>query len=879
MTGTRTARRTGTSGVTDVAGLPVETAAAMPVSAVATALGSDLRSGLTAREAAGRLAQAGPNAVRDHSANALKVLLRQVKSPLLALLLATAFASFILGQRTDAVVIATILAASVGLGFANEYRAERATEALHSGVRHTVTVIRDGVPAPADVVDLVPGDLVRLSLGTVVPAEMRITETDGLECDESILTGESLPTAKSAGPVTPGTPQGDLASIAFMGTVVHAGAGAGLVIATGVHTEFGRVAADLGGVHPETDFQAGLRRFSFLLLKVAVALTTLILVVNILLSRPLIDSLLFSLAIAVGITPQLLPAVVSAALATGSRQLARRKVLVKRLVSIEDLGDIDILVTDKTGTLTEGRITFTRAVGPAGDDDDRPRELGLLATDPGLGNALDLALRAAGAEPRGYTRLASAPFDHERRMSTVLVDTPEGDRVLVTKGAPETVIDACHDVPAEARTTLDALLSAGSRVIAVATRPAPGAATVSASDERGLSLVGFLIFLDPPKHGVASSLRRLAGLGIRVVVATGDHPLVARKLCADLGLPAGRTVAGPELDLLDDDHLWAAAQEGGIFARVSPEQKARLVRVLRRDGRAVGFLGDGVNDALALHDADVGISVDTAADIAKDAADIVLLEKSLDVLADGVAEGRRIFANTVKYVLMGTAGNFGNMFSVAGASAVLAFLPLLPSQILLGNLLYDTSQLTIPADHVDPEQLAAPAHWDIGLIRRFMLVFGLISSLFDFLTFGVLLGPLHAGAGLFRTGWFVESLATQTLIIFAVRTRRVPFLRSRPSRPLVLSVVAVVAVGVALPLAPMSRALGFVTPPAALYPAVAALVVAYLAAVEYAKKRFFAEPHPYEAGRRRDASHQVNRRVAPFSSNKPVARGFHRAPG
>jgi P-type Mg2+ transporter len=855
--------------------LPAADAAARPVLAVVSALTSDADTGLSAVEAARRLVEVGPNALRSHRASALAVLGRQFKSALLVLLLVTAAVSFILGERSDAVIIGAILTASVGLGFVNEYRAARATEALHSNVHHTVVVVRDGRPQPVDVVDLVPGDVIHLGLGAIVPADVRLTEVTNLECDESVLTGESVPSEKSAEAVAAGLPLAELASVAFMGTIVHAGAGAGIVVSTAAGTEFGRIAAGLGQRQPETDFQAGLRRFSLLLMQVALTLTTLIFVTNVLLHRSLLQSLLFSLAIAVGMTPQLLPAVVSISLATGSKQLARRKVLVKRLVCIEDLGDMDILVTDKTGTLTEGTITYENSIDPAGHDDGEPRRLGLLACDLDItdgqavgGNPLDVALWQAADQPDsvGYTRLGELPFDHERRMTTALVRTPQGKTILITKGAPETVLAACSDVPEAAQGTLDTLFSAGSRVIAVASRPAEDVTTPTAADESGLHLAGFLVFLDPPKPGAAQSLQRLAKLGIEVKVATGDNAQVAQHVCATLGLPTARIITGPELDAMSDDELPAAAEQANVFARISPEHKARLVRALRHRGRAVGFLGDGVNDALALHEADIGISVESATDVAKDAADVVLLEKSLDVLADGVVEGRRIFANTIKYVLMGTSSNFGNMFSAAAASALLTFLPMLPSQILLNNLLYDSSQLTLPTDNVDAEQLGAPSHWDIAFIRRFMLLFGPVSSLFDFLTFGIMLGPLHAGPTLFRSGWFVESLATQTLVIFAIRTRRTPFFRSKPSWPLTIATMAIVAVAVALPVSPLAHVLGFSGPPARFYLALGGMVIVYIVLIEMAKKLFYAEPHEHPAGRRRGRTHLVHRRAARFST-------------
>ena len=881
MTLARTHTETGSG---PLPGMPVSEAGTCEVWTVLTACVSS-PDGLSEREASRRLDQVGPNAVRSHHAQPLQVLARQLNSPVLALLGLTALISFFLGQRTDTLVIGTILLASVGLGFFNEFRAERATEALHSQVIHRAVVQRDGFRRKVDVTTLVPGDIVHLALGEVVPADLRLLLSIGLECDESVLTGESLPAGKGTDAAPAHSALGDLTCCAFMGTVVRAGNGQGVVVATGARAEFGRIAVGLGERHPETDFQLGLKKFSVLLLQVAIALTSLIFVTNLLLHRPLLQSLLFSLAIAVGITPQLLPAVVSSSLATGSRQLAKRKVLVKRLVCIEDLGDMDVLVTDKTGTLTEGRITFTAALDPAGSVSEPALLHGLLSTetDPAsgggavAGNSLDAALwtaaESAQLDTTGYVRTGLLPFDHERQMASAIVRGPDGASILIVKGAPEAVLARCTGVPDPAAATLNAQFHAGSRVVAVASRPADGLTVPTADAEKDLVLDGFLVFLDKPKPAAAASLRRLAALGITVKICTGDNPLVTEKVCADLGLVSGGTLTGSDLDGLSDEALTASAQTTTIFARVSPDQKARLIRLLRHRGRAVGFLGDGVNDALALHAADVGISVDTATDVAKDAADIILLDKDLGVIADGVTEGRRIFANTIKYVLMGTSSNFGNMFSAAAASAVLSFLPLLPSQILLNNLLYDTSQLTIPTDNVDPEQLEAPSHWDIAFIRRFMLFFGPLSSLFDFLTFALMIGAFHAGPALFRAGWFAESLATQTLVIFVIRTRRSPFTRSRPSVPLLLAAFGTATIGVLLPLSPLSHLLGFARLPLGFFLALLGMVIAYLILIELAKRLFFANPEGrLPDPRRRSQRHRIHRRAARFSTGSPTPR-------
>src|SRR5512144_370131 len=856
--------------------MTMEAAAALSASVVLAALRTS-GAGLTSWEVGQRRAVAGPNAVRSHRARWATTLVRQVRSPLVLLLAITTAASFFLGERVDALVIGAILTASVGLGFGNEFRAERAAESLHSQLRHICVAWRDGHPAPVDVTELVPGDVVDLQLGEVIPADLRLLDTTGLEGDESILSGESMPVTKSPARVPVGT-TAELTSSAFMGTVVHAGEGRGVVVATGGHAAFGRVVTQLGEQHPETEFQLGLRRFTMLLVRVAAVLTAGIFVTNLALDRPVLDALLFSLAIAVGISPQLLPAVVATSLATGSRQLARDKVLVKRLVCVEDLGDVDVLFTDKTGTLTEGRLRFMRSVDTAGVVSHGPATLGLLCTETVVedghavgGNPLDMALwnspatAAARSRLDEYRRLGVVPFDHDRRLVSVLVSGRTGDPMVITKGAPEAVLERCVDVPDAARQALDAEFAAGNRVVAVATRTVPGQATLTAADEQSLTLRGLLVFLDPPKATAGPALARLAALGVRVKVLTGDNPTVAATVCRELGLPSGRVLTGADVEAADDTRLAELIGQSTVFARVSPEHKARIVRAQRRAGAGVGFLGDGVNDAVALHAADVGISVDTATDVAKDAADVILLEKDLGVLADGVVGGRRIFANTIKYALMGTSSNFGNMFSAAGASAFLPFLPMLPSQILLNNLLYDPSQLAIPTDNVDLEQLARPARWDVGFIRRFRLVFGPGSSLFDFATFAVMLWIFNAGPSLFRSGWFVESLATQTLVIFAVRTRRVPFLRSHPSAPLLVAALGVVTVGAVLPATPVAASLGFTPPPAAFFLALVLMVVGYLALIEVTKSWFFRAPAVPHVPRPRTPEHRVHRRAARFS--------------
>ncbi len=837
--------------------------------------------GLSHGQASARLAEVGANALRSHGARPLAVLARQLRNPLLILLVAAALTSFAVGEHASALIILLIIGMSVGLGFFNEYRSELAVQALHSKLRHTALVMRDDEPVAVDVTELVPGDVVRLAVGDVVPADLRLLRADGLECDEAVLTGESLPTDKRSDPITEPESSLDLASCAFMGTVVREGSGLGVVVRTGARTEFGAIALQLGERQPQTAFQLGLRDFSLLLVRVTAVLAGSILAINIVLGRSLLGSALFALAIAVGLTPQLLPAIVTISLATGAKRLAEHAVVVKRLMSIEDLGNIVVLFTDKTGTLTEGSITFAAALNADGQPSDAVLRAGLLCNDATLsdghvigGNQLDQALweapgaRAAASEQT--RRLAELPFDYQRRLASVLIEGAGNERQIIVKGAPETVLARCPKVTPQAQAVLDGQFAAGSRVIAVGTRSGDGHTTLDADDEHELDLAGFLTFIDRPKADAHEALDQLRDLDVRVKIITGDNERAAQKVCSDIGLAVDGTLTGAQLDRLDDTQLAAALPKTTIFARVTPEQKSRIIKTQRALGSTVGFLGDGVNDAVALHDADVGISVQTATDVAKDAADIVLLDKDLGILAGGVVEGRRIFANTIKYVLMGTSSNLGNMFSMAGASLILSFLPMLPTQILLNNLLYDTSEMTIPTDNVDEEMLQRPAHWDTGFIRRFMTLFGPISSIFDFATFGIMIWVFNAGPHLFRSGWFVESLATQSLVIFAIRTRRIPFLRSRPSAPLAIATIICVVVGVLLPYSPLAHVLGFTALPAGFLAVLVVMIPVYLLLVERGKRRFYRIPSEGVplARRRPGREHRIHHRASRWSTRE-----------
>ena len=845
---------------------------------VLAALGSS-PAGLSSASAADRLRSHGPNVLAASNVTALDVLVRQLRNPLLILLLSAAGVSAATGDVTDGAIIAAIVVLSVGLGFVNEYRSEVAVAALHDDIHHDALAWRDGTQRRVDVRDLVPGDVVDLRVGDVVAADMRLLDAHQLECDEAVLTGESMSAVKSVAPDPAGGSEVDLTAAAFMGTVVHQGSGRAVVVRTGSATAFGKVAVGLTERRSETAFQTGLRSFSRLLVKVAAVLTTSIFLINVAFSRPLIDALLFSLAIAIGITPQLLPAIVSVSLATGSRQLARRKVLVKRLVTIEDLGNIEVLFTDKTGTLTEGAITYDTALDSFGQSSPASLLLGLVCNEatmtaegPVGGNALDVALWSAPAASvgavAGYERLGIVPFDHERQLVSVLVRPPTGPTQLVTKGAPEAVLGRCIAVPAEATRVLEGLFAAGARVVAVASRDAPDLGSPGPVDESDLLLAGFITFVDRPKADAGTSIAKLNKLGIAVKIITGDNATVAAKVCRDVGVVVDQILTGVDLDRLDDDALAAAIVHTTVFARVSPEQKSRIIKIARRAGADVAFLGDGVNDAVALHAADVGISVDSATDVAKDAADIVLLDKDLGVLAEGVMEGRRIFANTLKYVLMATSSNFGNMFSAAGASLFLTFLPMLPSQILLNNLLYDVGQLAIPTDRVDPEIVARPAAWDIKFVRRFMATFGPVSSVFDFMTFFVMLAVLHANHAEFRSGWFVESLATQTLVVFLIRTRRIPFYRSRPSLAMLITPPVCALIGAILPFSPLADILGFTVLPLSFFLILLGMILTYLVLVEFAKGRFYAAQADSERKGRTHTErleHRIRRRAHRFT--------------
>ena len=774
----------------------------------------------------------------------------------MVILLVAATASLSLGDRVGGSIIIAMVMLSVLLNFFMEFQARHAIEAIRKQVATTAAVLRDGKEQELPIAVLVPGDIVRLNAGDLVPADARLIEAKDLHVRESALTGESLPVQKTVSDLPAGRHAvGDATNSVFLGTAVQTGMASVVIVSTGKKTAFGAIAERLAARPPETEFARGIRGFGLMITRVTLLLVLFVLLVNLVLHRPLLESFLFSVALAVGMTPEMMPMIITVTLAQGARRMTKKKVLVKQLSAIEDFGSIEILCSDKTGTLTEGEIVLDRHVDVQGADDARVLELIYLNShfEAGIKSPLDDAVLKHEAPPiAGYEKLDEIPFDFTRKRLTVVVR--HGDEtLLVTKGEVEGVLAICSTVSvegapqplddgrkAQAAATFQRLSADGYRTLAVAVSKVEKRDAYPIAAEAGMTLVGFAAFLDPPKEGIRPVLEALKQNGVSVVIMTGDNQYVTQKVARDVGLPADLVITGSDADGMDDPALAVQAERGAIFARVSPEQKNRVILALKARGHVVGYLGDGINDAPSLHTADVGISVVNGVEVAKDAAKIILLEKDLGVLNEGVVEGRRCFANIMKYIIMGTSSNFGNMFSMAAASLFLPFLPMLPTQILLNNFLYDCSQISIPGDNVDASLLRKPKRWQIGFIVRFMTIIGPISSVYDFLTFGVLLWAFHASANapLFRTGWFVESLATQMLVVFVIRTAGSP-LRSRPSRSLVISVLAVLAIAVALPYSPLGTLLLFVPPPVSLLAAIAGLTVTYLLLVQAVKSWFY----------------------------------------
>ena len=820
--------------------------------------------GLTSQEARRRLAESGPN---DPSPARNVSLFVQVLSlfanPLVVILLLAALVTGGLGDKVDASIIFVIVLFGVGLNFIQTYRAQTAVASLRAQVAPTATVLRDGRWQEVPRREVVPGDIIRVSAGDLIPADARLIDTQFLHVQEAALTGESMPVEKEAtGPVSGVGPAAH--NMLWLGTSVASGSATAVVVATGRATAFGDIAARLSARHPETEFERGTRQFGLFIARTVFFLVLFVFLAGAVRHHNALQSFLFAVSLAVGLTPENLPLITAVTLGQGAIQLARRKVIVKHLPSIENFGSIDILCSDKTGTLTTGQMVLGQHLDPLGQSSDRALWLASLNStfQTGIKNPLDEAILArgilpptdgaspdqAGAGGKGYRKVGEIPYDFERRRLSVVVDH-DGERLLITKGAPEGVLAQTiayegdgreHLFDAMARPRIERvyqqLNEEGFRVLAVASRPIPPQEAYRPADERELVLAGFLAFNDPPLADAPETLAALRRDGVTVKILTGDSDLVARHLCTQVGLDPGLIVLGDEVASMTDPALGQVAERTTIFARVSPAQKDRILLALKSRGHVVGFLGDGINDAPSLHAADIGISVAGAADVAKEAADIILLERNLQVLHQGILEGRKAFGNVMKYLLMGTSSNFGNVFSMAGASVFLPFLPMLPTQILLNNLLYDIAQIAIPTDNVDATLVQKPRKWNIAMLRDFMVVLGPLSSVYDFLTFYVLLTVFHAPETLFHTGWFVESLATQTLVIFVLRTMGILF-GSHPSPALAATTLLAVLIGMLLPFSRLAGPLGFVPLPGGFFTFLAAVTITYLWLVEIVKRR------------------------------------------
>ena len=820
-------------------------------------------SGLSQEEAEVRSARFGPNTLRDHGERPLLIqYLSHFRNPLVIVLLAASAVSALTGEITGFVIIWAIVLMSVTLDFYQEYRAARAAEELKKSVAVRATVLRDGHSMEVTIAQLVPGDVVLLSAGDLIPADCRLLEAKDFFINQSLLTGESYPVEKHARELPASVDDMNQADNAvFMGTSVISGIARAMVCRTGSGTAMGDIADTLAVKPPPTAFELGTQSFGMLIMRLTFMLVLFVFLINAFFHRPLLDSFLFAIALAVGLTPELLPMVVTVTLSRGALRMAKKQVIVKKLSSIHNLGSMDVLCTDKTGTLTEGRIKLERHVDALGNDSAQVLQLAYLNSyfETGLKSPLDDAiLEHREIDASGWRKIDEVPFDFERRRVSVLVDNRQGEqgakRLLVVKGSPEDILGLStqyamgetletrpldEQALASIQTLHDSLGREGFRVLGIAWRTValdhPHAVV---GDETELTFAGFAAFLDPPKESAAHSLKVLAADGVQVKIVTGDSELVTRYVCGKLDMPVIGVLTGNEIQQLGDPALAVRVREANLFCRVNPAQKNRIILSLKAQGHTVGYLGDGINDAPSLRSADVGISVDSAVDVAKAAADMIMLREDLNVLHAGVQEGRRTFTNILKYIMMGTSSNFGNMFSMAAATLFLPFLPMLPSQILLNNLLYDVSELPIPMDNVDHAYLTHPRHWDTAFIRNFMWVVGPVSSVFDFLMFFILLKVFGAGEELFHTGWFIESIATQVLVIFVIRTRGSPF-KSRPNMTLVITSLTVVLVAAVLPFTPFAEQLGFVVPPPLFFLILPAMVLCYLVAVEFMKRYFY----------------------------------------
>ena len=823
---------------------------ALEAAAVAKQLGCT-SDGLSAEEAARRLREYGPNELREqHVLSRLDVLANQLRSPLLLLLVFAAVGSALTGDWLDAAIVGAIVIATVAVGYFKEYSAQTALAALRARLLARSTVVRDGHSEQAPAEAVVPGDVVLLSAGSLVPADALVLEATDFFLSEAVLTGESFPVQKHPGVVDASATLVQRTNCVFLGTNVRSGTGRCLVVATGRATEFGAIAHRLVLRPPETEFDRGIRRFGNLLTSAMLILVLLIFVAHVLRGRPPMETLLFAVALAVGLSPELLPAILNVNLARGAQMMARSGVLVRHLNAIENLGSMDVLCTDKTGTLTEGVVQLEGAYDASGRVSHEVLELGALnaALETGIASPLDEAITSASKPDltRAH-KVAEIPFDFVRKRTTIVTESA-GTARLVMKGAFHPVMEVCTCTADGAVLTTarrdeledryEEWAGRGIRVLAVATRSIAAKPVYGRDDERDMTFIGFLTFLDRPKEGVSKTIAELAAVGISVKIITGDSGLVAQHIATLVGLRGDRVLTGRQLNDLTDEALWATAEKTDLFVEVDPNQKERIILSLKKKGHVVGFIGDGVNDAPAMHAADIGLAVDQAVDVAREAADFVLLERSLDVIRRGIEEGRKTFANTMKYVLMTTSANLGNMVSMAAASLFMPFLPMTAGQILLNNLLSDIPAIGIADDTVDRELIDRPRRWNIKFIGRYMVEFGALSSVFDLLTFGALLRVFHASVAVFQTGWFVESLLTELVVVLVMRTIR-PFFRSRPGTLLLRLTIVLIAVAFATPYMPFAGVFGFVPLSGAVIATIAVITVLYVATTEPLKRFFF----------------------------------------
>ena len=819
------------------------------------------KSGLSDEEASRRLQESGPNVVaRDERHPRIKLLRKALLNPLVILLVVLSASSFLTGDMRAGIVILLMVILGVVVRFVQEARADSAAAKLRAMISVHATVLRDGQQREVPIGQLVPGDVVELAAGDMIPADVRLLTCKDLFIIQGSLTGESYPVEKFAfREEVAGRSAVELNNVCFLGTSVESGAAAALVVATGLSTFLGGISTSLVEQQPPTSFDRGMTRFTWLMIYFIAVMVPLVFLINGLTKGDWAGAFFFAMAVAVGMTPEMLPMIVAVCLSKGAIAMSRKKVIVKRLNAIQNLGAMDVLCTDKTGTLTQDRIILEKHCDVQLQEDDEVLLFAYLNShfQTGLKNLMDRAVLAhteLHAHPTfpEYAKVDEIPFDFSRRMMSVVVKTPAGAHRLICKGAPEEIYKHCggfeldgeifpmdHMIMSDLEEEFDQLSTDGFRVLAVAYRDLEPKTAYSKDDERDLILRGYVAFLDPPKDSARAALAALQADGVAVKVLTGDNELVSRKICKEVGIATDAVLLGNQVEAMSDAELTTAASKTTLFARLSPAHKQRVIKCLQGAGHVVGFLGDGINDAPALRAADVGISVDTAVDIAKESADAILMEKDLQVLEHGVREGRKVFANILKYVRMGASSNFGNMFSVVGASIFLPFVPMAPIQILANNLLYDFSQVAIPTDDVDPEQLAKPRPWSIGAITRYILFIGPCSSIFDYVTFFMMLYVFGcwdpANASLFQTAWFVESLLTQTLIIHIIRTNRIPFLQSRASWPLLATTVVSMLIGATLPFSPIGPMLGFTPLPLLYWPLVAMILLGYVVLTQSVK--------------------------------------------